>query len=190
MLWRNQTCPDEKRGKLDRANAKNWKPKKKKWFCKYFNYGGFIVTMATWIDLVAARSSNLASPSVMLASTHRNNENPEEINQIFTQTKSTQLNNLRKSNDLLRKWKRNGLMGTRNPSSQSRDVHFQSLPWELEKELQRRQRSFPIWEGWGWLLFVSILQFERDSQPHHLNGSPLPYSPIKIVPFFSNFLIK
>lgn len=33
---------------------------------------GLVVTMTTWIDLVAAGSSNLASPSVMLAP----NKNP------------------------------------------------------------------------------------------------------------------
>jgi hypothetical protein len=35
-------------------------------------YRGLVVTMATWIDLVAAGSSNLAPPSVMLAP----NKNP------------------------------------------------------------------------------------------------------------------
>lgn len=35
-------------------------------------YRGLVVTMATWIDLVAAGSSNLASPSIMLAP----NKNP------------------------------------------------------------------------------------------------------------------
>jgi hypothetical protein len=64
-------------------------------------YRGFIVTMATRVDLIAARRSNLASPSVMLA--------PKEEKQ--KQTKNPLRKNNKKQNALNFKIKENGACG-------------------------------------------------------------------------------
>ena len=84
-------------------------------------YRGFVVTMATRIDLIATWGSNSASPSVMLAAKqkpHKKQKNKNCYEEIEKQTKQSM----------------NFFFFTHNPSSQNQDVHWLSLPWELERE--------------------------------------------------------
>lgn len=59
--------------------------------------------MTTWVDLVAARSSNPASPSVMLASTKK----PEYVKTKFITNKTNQTQIDKKQQSLRNKEERN-----------------------------------------------------------------------------------